>query len=692
MRQLLFQCVSGLSLLVVVFAAKADDFDASTATVESVIDRLHGAMSDSDVETPLLVIDEEMRFASTMSFSPDSDQLVLATAQSRNKEKLTAASVVVLDVNGDNQMRRFEPLDGLTPGAVGITPDGRHVVVATRGTISVYDESNKVVHTHTGFQSTIDWLEVTADGEWIIAADKSCVVAKLPLLGTGSWRHQVDDWEKGFELFDASSDGKSVVVTNRKGKFLEILFPDGDGGKALTTDYGGRFDGVKAVARGNNSVMTVRGYQVTCGLYVTPKQVKFVSRQTRLPGIACARLSDDNKTMTFMSHSGVVVVFGMDSLSVGSVSRLDITELKFSRPDCWMADDASVYAIQSAGRLKVWKPTGKILNQTSTFHYTIQALFDERRFDILSAVCQRILKQDDTRISVAQLRNFLIPSQLPLGGRQRFSDLEAWYKADPDSIYPRLILSQIEKDLGFQARGSKVISQTSEQQIQAFEKHIAKSASYLDGYEPNESTPVEYYELRISQHLGGHQPDDFADTTDALMKFQPSLVTAHSQAMLFLMPRWFGEPGDCEKYADRLAGVLGGHEGEKYYVVLAEILLRYYPPEEYFELTQFKADRIQKYLDTEQELAKTDFEKDHVISQRVRFAYRSGDFDAALLGHKAAKDSGWYSRNRLDQNAMRDMLRVEQWLVRNRKMGGVIVNQDGTLDMKKLPSMPKSKK
>jgi hypothetical protein len=60
----------------------------------------------------------------------------------------------------------------------------------------------------------------------------------------------------------------------------------------------------------------------------------------------------------------------------------------------------------------------------------------------------------------------------------------------------------------------------------------------------------------------GRDRDALEKLFDAGVKLEPTFYYIHQAKASYLLPRWFGQPGEWERFADEAALKLGGHQGD----------------------------------------------------------------------------------------------------------------------------------
>jgi len=151
----------------------------------------------------------------------------------------------------------------------------------------------------------------------------------------------------------------------------------------------------------------------------------------------------------------------------------------------------------------------------------------------------------------------------------RIATFQAWIKQYPDSITPRLALANVWDEWAWRARGGNYASDVSGKGWQLFEERLKKAAEVLEEARNLEEKCPFWWDL--SQRVALGQSWDrarydrlFADA----VYFEPLYSAFYANKNNYLLPRWFGRPGECAAFAEAAANELGGEEGDILYARL----------------------------------------------------------------------------------------------------------------------------
>lgn len=248
--------------------------------------------------------------------------------------------------------------------------------------------------------------------------------------------------------------------------------------------------------------------------------------------------------------------------------------------------------------------------------------------------------------------------------QQSFALLEGWLKAHPKSINARLSMANVWEKYAFFARGGQVVPLTPESRLKAFAERSAKASKYLDEIKDITSHVDNVYRrLRIELSKGIGEKPDINLVYDGLKDDPRNMELVHGMAIC-LLPRWFGEPGELEKFADEVVRRTKRTCGELHYVTAAvaakEFLKSYLLDTHPFDYARLR----QGFRDLERLYPKS---REH-LDDEVHFAFMADDLETVYaimeqIGDQPRLES--WQHTEIDRDAFRkritrDMLAGDQ--------------------------------
>jgi hypothetical protein len=151
--------------------------------------------------------------------------------------------------------------------------------------------------------------------------------------------------------------------------------------------------------------------------------------------------------------------------------------------------------------------------------------------------------------------------------------LKKWISLKPQSITPRIALAETYLNYGQKARGNGYADTVTEEgwRKQGDSANLAlatlKEASALPQKCP--------YWYEAMMHVALAQGWDTSATkalVEELISFEPGYYHVYREYANYLQPKWYGEEGDSEAFANTISKRIGGEEGSFIYFEIASLL------------------------------------------------------------------------------------------------------------------------
>ncbi len=147
--------------------------------------------------------------------------------------------------------------------------------------------------------------------------------------------------------------------------------------------------------------------------------------------------------------------------------------------------------------------------------------------------------------------------------QDQITKLEGWAKQRPQSITPRVALAEAWRSYAWKARGGGQAKTVSDAAWKVFNKRLGIAAQVLfEAASLKEKCPHWYVSslwLGIGQ---GWDREVFERLFAEAVKLEPTYYYLHQVKAMYLLPRWYGEEGEWERFAEESALNVGGHEGD----------------------------------------------------------------------------------------------------------------------------------
>ncbi len=158
--------------------------------------------------------------------------------------------------------------------------------------------------------------------------------------------------------------------------------------------------------------------------------------------------------------------------------------------------------------------------------------------------------------------------------RSHLERLNRWVSAKPDSITARVALAESYVSYAWEARGDGYSDSVSESGWRLFGERVDKAKEILEQASSLHTKCPEWY--LTMQQIAQAQQWEIPKLTALLeqaISFEPAYYYYYRVHANLLQPKWFGEEGDAEKFAQQAADRVGGTQGDILYFQIASHLI-----------------------------------------------------------------------------------------------------------------------
>lgn len=200
---------------------------------------------------------------------------------------------------------------------------------------------------------------------------------------------------------------------------------------------------------------------------------------------------------------------------------------------------------------------------------------DAERFDELESLYSKCLQEpfviSDWRTSFDDfIKGLTLDRKASEAAWQaRLAKNEAWTAARPSSLIAAIALAAYHEQYAWKARGDGYASTVSPQAMALFHERIEKSLGILRAIPAGRQQDFSYH-LAIADALfaSAETANEGFEHLLTAIKLQPAYPEAYQTGALFLLPRWYGQPGTAESFARDMADRMAGDDGDMLYARL----------------------------------------------------------------------------------------------------------------------------
>lgn len=155
---------------------------------------------------------------------------------------------------------------------------------------------------------------------------------------------------------------------------------------------------------------------------------------------------------------------------------------------------------------------------------------------------------------------------------ETFKRYDQWLAASPDSTAARLGKAAALASYAWSARGSGSSASVTSEGWSLFRERLAAARVYLESCKATTANQCpEWYSsmLRIARGESWPRPKFDALYGEAIARW-PNYHTLYFSKAGFLLPRWYGKPGEWEEYASQAARATSAFEGAGLYARICQ--------------------------------------------------------------------------------------------------------------------------
>lgn len=152
--------------------------------------------------------------------------------------------------------------------------------------------------------------------------------------------------------------------------------------------------------------------------------------------------------------------------------------------------------------------------------------------------------------------------------------LQEWIRYSPSSPTPRIALADAYESYAWKARGGDFADQVTDQGWKLFGERMQKARETLEQAEQIKHGDPEWYSSMLVATTALDWNSDKADAlVDESLREEPGYYYIARIQAGNLLPKWYGQPGDTERFVARVADRIGGPKGDATYFFVAEDIL-----------------------------------------------------------------------------------------------------------------------
>jgi tetratricopeptide (TPR) repeat protein len=154
------------------------------------------------------------------------------------------------------------------------------------------------------------------------------------------------------------------------------------------------------------------------------------------------------------------------------------------------------------------------------------------------------------------------------------SRLRIWMAKKPESVTARIALASSYTSYAWKARGTDLADKVSGGSWEVFQARLEQARTILDNAARLKEKCPHWYKAMQTVALGQAWDRDQADELfHKAIAFEPTYSYYYRAYAYYLLPKWYGEDGETERFADTISKKIGGQEGSMIYFDIAVELI-----------------------------------------------------------------------------------------------------------------------
>jgi hypothetical protein len=153
--------------------------------------------------------------------------------------------------------------------------------------------------------------------------------------------------------------------------------------------------------------------------------------------------------------------------------------------------------------------------------------------------------------------------------------IEHWIAAKPSSITARVAMAQSLHRWAWLARGTGYASTVTPTMAMLFHERIERGQKVLEDAKKLPTMCPQWYSEMMTVGLAqGWEHAKMQALFDEAMQFEPGYLYFYRDYANYLLPKWEGQHGDAEKFAQVTADKVGGEMGDLIYFEVAKVVIK----------------------------------------------------------------------------------------------------------------------
>jgi hypothetical protein len=204
----------------------------------------------------------------------------------------------------------------------------------------------------------------------------------------------------------------------------------------------------------------------------------------------------------------------------------------------------------------------------------------EEQFDELDRTADQFRREKSRWVGGKwKLRTFYealdAPHQTDKDTVEHLEHLRHWMTQRPESITARIALATSLTRWAWVARGNGLANTVTAEMAQLFHERINEAQIVLEGSRDMKTMCPQWYMEEMTVGLAqGWDANRMEEIFNRAVQFEPDFPYFYKQRANYLLPKWYGKPGDAVEFAKNAADHLGSDTGDMIYWEIATVIIK----------------------------------------------------------------------------------------------------------------------
>jgi len=167
------------------------------------------------------------------------------------------------------------------------------------------------------------------------------------------------------------------------------------------------------------------------------------------------------------------------------------------------------------------------------------------------------------------------PHQTDTDTVEHLEHLRHWMTQRPESTTARIALATSLTRWAWVARGNGLANTVTAEGWQLFDQRIKEAQIVLEGSRDMKTMCPQWFSEQMTVGLAqGWDAHRMEEIFNRAVQFEPNYPYFYKERANYLLPKWYGKPGDAVEFAKRSADRLGGDLGDMMYWEISTVIIK----------------------------------------------------------------------------------------------------------------------